>query len=73
MKKRSIQKPISEPAETSKREMQYREASFEVRADDKGVESVRMSVSSELPVLSYVEYAGQWMFFLGLNEMSVKA
>lgn len=61
MKKRSIQKPISEPAETSKREMQYREASFEVRADEKGVESVRMSVSSEAPVLSYVDFNGQWL------------
>ena len=61
MKKRSIQKQISEPAEPAKREMQYREASFEVRADDKGVESVRMSVSSEAPVLSYVDFNGQWL------------
>lgn len=40
--------------------LQYREAAFEVRADADGKQSVRMTVSSETPVLIYTEYNGQW-------------
>jgi len=41
--------------------MQFREAAFEVRADETGKQSVRMTVSSETPVLSYIEFNGEYM------------
>ncbi len=40
--------------------MQYREAAFELQADAQGKAVVRMTVSSEAPVLTYTEFNGEW-------------
>jgi HK97 family phage major capsid protein len=60
MKTRSKSK--TEQPEQKRDGMQFREAAFEVRAaeGDKPA-SVRMTVSSETPVLSYIEFNGEYM------------
>lgn len=40
--------------------MQFREATFELRADGEGKQSVRMTVSSEAPVLTMTEFHGEY-------------
>jgi len=51
----------AEQPEQKRDGMQFREAAFEVReADGDKPASVRMTVSSETPVLTYAEYNGQW-------------
>lgn len=59
MKKKT--KPVAEAPE-KRSDIQYREASFEIRAGEaEGAEpTVRMSVSSEAPVLTYAYYNGEY-------------
>jgi HK97 family phage major capsid protein len=60
MKTRSKSK--TEQPEQKRDGMQFREAAFEVReADGDKPASVRMTVSSETPVLSYIEFNGEYM------------
>ena len=49
-----MKKNIKEP------KISFREASFSVRADADGNESVEMTVSSESPVISYIDFNGSY-------------
>lgn len=60
MKQKNDKQPKPEASERNANDIKFREALFEVRADDKGVESVSMSVSSEAPVLTYVYFNNEW-------------